>query len=183
MRSSTPIDRVTLRPLRDHDDDYSSMVRWLSDPALLEWVFGRDQHYPIERVRTEWHPEALTAEHVHPHLIELDGEPIGYLQLVWVLPNAEGYHADGDVTNAWAFDLWIGEPRCWDGGFGTAACERAIDALLARGAQRIFIDPRVVNERAVHVYEKVGFRKVKVLLANEFHEGRGWDCWLMELDR
>ena len=70
----------------------------------------------------------------------------------------------------------------WGGGIGTAACVRAIESLLALGADRVLIDPRVVNERAVHVYEKVGFRKVKVLPENEFHEGKGWDCWLMELD-
>jgi aminoglycoside 6'-N-acetyltransferase len=182
MPSSTPTEPVSLRPLRDDDEDFGLMLRWLSDERVLEWVFGRDEGYTLERIRTEWCPATLIAEHVYPQLVELGGRPIGYLQLVWVPPHAKGYAAEGDVEHAWAFDLWIGEPEHWGRGVGTAACVCAIEALLTRGAERIFIDPRVMNDRAVHVYENVGFRKVKVLPANEFHEGAGWDCWLMELE-
>ena len=177
-------DSVSIRPLLDTDDDYSLMVRWLADRRVLEWVFGRDETYTLARVREEWNPQLLAVQHLWPYLIELDGTPIGYLQLVWVHAHAEGYGLAGDpggTEHAYAFDLWIGEPEQWGRGLGTAACHAAIAALRARGAQRILIDPRVMNERAVHVYTKVGFRTVKVLPGNELHEGIGWDCWLMEL--
>ena len=175
-------DRVSLRPIEDRDDDYALMVPWLQDARVLEWVFGRDEVYDLDRVRDEWCVPSRVAEAVWPHFIVLDDRPVGYLQLVHVEHHNDGYYAEGDVRRAWAFDLWIGEPSSWGLGIGTAACVRAIQAVRALGADRVLIDPRVINERAVHVYEQVGFRTVKVLPANEFHEGVGWDCWLMELD-
>jgi len=168
--------------MRDSDEDYSLMVPWLQDQRLLEWVFGRDEVYDLDRVRREWDVPAMVAEAVWPHFITLDDRPVGYLQLVQVVQHNDGYQAEGEVSHAWAFDLWIGEPALWGDGIGTAACVFAVDAVLALGAERVFIDPRVVNERAVHLYEKLGFRTVKLLPANELHEGVGWDCWLMELD-
>ncbi|MGB8859811.1 MAG: GNAT family N-acetyltransferase [Ilumatobacteraceae bacterium] len=174
--------RVSLRPLRDSDDDYALMVPWLTDQRMLEWVLGRNEVYDLDRVRSEWRLPDLLAEEVVPHFIVLEGRPVGYLQTVRVALHNEGYQAEGDVSRAYAFDLWIGEPALWNSGIGTAACVSAVESLVALGADRVLIDPRVVNERAVHVYEKIGFRKLKVLPANELHEGVGWDCWLMELD-
>ncbi|WP_306307200.1 GNAT family N-acetyltransferase [Alicyclobacillus acidiphilus] len=43
------------------------------------------------------------------------------------------------------------------------------------------MDPRVENTRAIHVYEKCGFRQVKLLPQRELHEGKRHDCWLMEI--
>ena len=172
--------RVSLRPMRDHDDDYERLARWLCHPDVLSWVVGRDQPHSIERVRDDYGVASLAREHTWPSFIEVDGRAVGYLQVVWVLPYASDYSLDGDARHAWAFDLWIGDPAWWGRGVGTMACQLAVDQLLARGARRIVIDPRVVNERAVHVYEKVGFRKVKMLPAYELHEGERWDNWLME---
>ncbi|WP_376711556.1 GNAT family N-acetyltransferase [Alicyclobacillus acidiphilus] len=48
-------------------------------------------------------------------------------------------------------------------------------------ADRVVMDPRVENTRAIHVYEKCGFRQVKLLPQRELHEGKRHDCWLMEI--
>lgn len=173
---------VSLKPLADDGSDAAALLQWLTDERVLEWVYGRDEIYTLERIRAEWNATTLMAEHVWPHLIMLGERPIGYLQLVWAHAHNDCYKADGDLSHAWAFDMFIGEPDLWGAGLGTSVCEVAITALLARGADRVLIDPRVVNERAVRVYEKVGFRKVKVLPGNELHEGVHYDCWLMELD-
>lgn len=173
---------ISLRPLAEDGSDAAVMLPWLTDQRVLEWVYGRDEVYTLERIRKEWDPAPLAAEHVWPHMIMLGGRPIGYLQLVWAQPHNAGYKADGDLTHTYAFDMFIGEPDLWGSGIGTSVCAIAISELVGRGADRVLIDPRVVNMRAVHVYEKVGFRKVKVLPGNELHEGAHYDCWLMELD-
>lgn len=181
--SLSPAPALSLRPLTENDSDAAVMLAWLTEQRVLEWVYGRDQVYTLERVRAEWAPATLAAEHVWPQLIMLGDRPIGYLQLVWAQPHNVGYQADGDLTNAYAFDMFIGDPDLWGVGLGTEVCAHAISVLRAEhGAQRVLIDPRVVNERAVHVYEKVGFRRVKPLPGNELHEGVHFDCWLMELD-
>lgn len=54
-----------------------------------------------------------------------------------------------------------------------------------RGHHRIVIDPNAANTRAIHVYEKVGFRRVGVMRDYEWseHEGRWTDGVLMDLLR
>ena len=175
-------DELWLRPLAADGSEAATLLAWLTDERVLEWVYGRDEVYTEERIRTEWDAAARHAENVWPHLIMLGERPIGYLQMVWAHQHNDCYKADGDLTHTYAFDMFIGEPDLWAAGLGTAVCEVAITALLDRGANRVLIDPRVVNERATHVYEKVGFRTVKVLPGNELHEGVHCDCWLMELD-
>jgi len=186
MPSSMPTEpaasSVWLRPMRDHDDDYALLLRWLTDPRVLEWYEGRDQVYTVERLRAEWAPAVQEAEWVWPFLIEADGRPVGYLQVVHVLPYAAAYAVEGDASHTWAIDLFVGEVEAWGAGIGTAAVRAGVAEALRRGADRVVIDPRVTNERAIHVYEKVGFRIAKRLPSAEFHEGEAWDCWLMELD-
>ena len=51
-----------------------------------------------------------------------------------------------------------------------------------RGHHRLTVDPAAENVRAVHVYEKLGFRSVGVLRRYERVEDRVWrDALLMEL--
>jgi len=173
---------LSLRPLAQDGSDAAVLLIWLTDERVLEWVYGRDDVYTLDRIRTEWNPMRLIAEHVWPHLIMLGERPIGYLQLVWAHPHNDGYKAEGNLATTYAFDMFLGEPDLWGAGLGTSVCAVAISELIDRGAQRVLIDPRVVNDRAVHVYEKVGFRRVKLLPGNELHEGAHFDCWLMELD-
>ena len=50
------------------------------------------------------------------------------------------------------------------------------------GHHRVIIDPAVENERAIHVYEKLGFRRVGVMRRYERGADGEWhDGLLMEL--
>jgi aminoglycoside 6'-N-acetyltransferase len=75
---------------------------------------------------------------------------------------------------------------------GTAAQGRgvgpdAMRTLIAwlfgeRGHHRLTVDPAAENARAIHVYEKLGFRRVGVLRRYERVEGDMWrDAIFMEL--
>ena len=51
-----------------------------------------------------------------------------------------------------------------------------------RGHHRLVIDPAVENERAIHAYEKVGFKRVGVLRRYEKDADGEWrDGLLMDL--
>jgi acetylornithine deacetylase len=66
---------------------------------------------------------------------------------------------------------------------GTTVLSMLVTHLFVEcGAERVLIDPRLDNDRAIRSFEKVGFRKRKVLAGCELHEGQARDCWLMELD-
>jgi acetylornithine deacetylase len=176
---------VTVRPLTDTDDDMQAMVMWLNDPRILEWFEGRDQPSDLVAVRQHYSSSALAAEGVHGCIMEVDQRPVGYIQFFDVSRYAfeYGFSAQDDLSDVWACDMFVGDADRWGRGIGTAALSVVLDHLFVqRAARRVLIDPRVVNPRAVHLYEKVGFRRVRLLPDHEFHEGRAWDNWLMSLD-
>ncbi|MDZ7728589.1 MAG: GNAT family N-acetyltransferase [Dehalococcoidia bacterium] len=175
-------DNVAVRPLRDEPADYALMARWLRDPRVLRWYEGRDRAFAYGDVVAKFAPRVLSAEGVRPCIIEVDGAPAGYLQY-YPVEDPSDYGLE-DATGAWAFDLFLGEPRLWGSGAGTAAlCAMVTHVFQVEGAAFAVIDPRVANPRAVRSYEKAGFRRVRVLPGHEWHEGAHRDCWLMVLER
>jgi aminoglycoside 6'-N-acetyltransferase len=180
----TPGDTVTshgnlaLRYLRDEEADYRLLSRWLTDERLLEWIYGRDNPWPYDRVVTKYRPRVLAEDPVRPCFIVLDSEFVGYIQFHPVA-DAASYGLE-DAVGHWGVDMWIGEPDLWSGGLGTRALRMLLGHIFeAEGATVAVIAPRVENPRAVRCYEKAGFRCVKVLSAHELHEGAWRDSWLM----
>ena len=180
---------LVIRAMTADPADVAQMLAWLTDERVLEWFEGRDQVFDLERVRTEFASEgpADAADGLQRCLIEADGRPIGYIQFYNVARYVDEYQLEpGDPIEAartWAIDLFIGEPARWGTGLGTRVVSLMIDHLLVNlGAERVVIDPRVVNARAIRSYEKAGFTKVKMLADHEMHEGRAWDGWLMAID-
>jgi aminoglycoside 6'-N-acetyltransferase len=68
-------------------------------------------------------------------------------------------------------------------GVGPDAMRTLIVWLIeARGHHRFTVDPALDNTRAIHAYEKLGFRRVGVLRRCERVEDGSWrDALLMEL--
>ena len=103
-----------------------------------------------------------------------DGEVIGYVQF-WEEPDPSGRHAD--------MDIFLG-PGAQDRGLGTEAIRVLTRHLIEeRGHHRITLSTSVDNARAIHVYEKLGFRRVGVTRKSALSHRTGeWeDEWLMEL--
>jgi aminoglycoside 6'-N-acetyltransferase len=81
-----------------------------------------------------------------------------------------------------AVDIFVGT-AAQGRGVGPDAMRTLIAWLTdARGHHRLTVDPAVANARAIHVYEKLGFRRVGVLRQYERVEDGVWrDALLMEL--
>jgi aminoglycoside 6'-N-acetyltransferase len=88
---------------------------------------------------------------------------------------------DPDYFSA-AVDIFVGT-AAQGRGVGPDAMRTLIAWLLdVLGHHRLTVDPAAENERAVHVYEKLGFRRVGVLRQYERVEDGTWrDALLMEL--
>ena len=169
---------LAVRRMSDDPEDYRLLARWLSDPRVLEWVYGRDSPRDYDAVIAKFRPRVLGEDPVEPCIVFWEGRPIGYVQ-VYTAPEEILAEVDA-VRGVWAIDLFIGEPEYWDRGIGTQLVTSVLRWLFdSRDASMVTIDPRLNNPRAVRTYEKAGFRKRTVLQAHELHEGVWHDNWLM----
>ena len=161
------------------ESDKFLLVKWLSDPEVLQYYEGRDNPFDVEKVKREFFDDEDDAIRC---LIEFEETPIGYVQFYEIDEEERklyGYVDSKDVI--YGMDQFIGEVSYWNKGIGTMLVSSVAKFLIReKGADRIVMDPQKQNERAIHCYEKCGFEKVKLLPKRELHEGAYRDCWLME---
>lgn len=153
--------RITFRPLVA--TDLPTMARWLEQPHMREWWGEPAVELGYIRDMVEGR------DRTRPFIFELDGQPIGYIQLWFVddwkreplLSGAPWMTVlpDGSI----GVDLSIGEPSLLDRGIGSAALRKFTRDLVAQGYRCIVIDPDPTNARAVAAYNKAGFRPVTAL--------------------
>ncbi|MFJ7935088.1 GNAT family N-acetyltransferase [Sporosarcina sp. NPDC096371] len=160
-------------------NDKYLLAKWLSDPEILQYYEGRDNPFDMEKVEEKFFREEDGATRC---LIEFDGEPIGYIQFYEVEAEERvTYGFDDSTESIYGMDQFIGESDYWNKGVGTLLVRSMVKYLIEEiGADRIVMDPQTWNERAIRCYEKCGFEKVKLMQANEWHEGEYRDCWLIE---
>lgn len=84
-------------------------------------------------------------------IIELDGYPIGEMN----------YRNKGNLTAE--MGIKICESSEQEKGYGTRLISMLISTLLCdRGYEKIILDTNLKNARAQHIYEKIGFKKLRV---------------------
>ena len=130
-------DAIELEPL---DVRHVARLRELhGQPGVLRWWGPMEHGFPFDE------PESQR------YAIVVNGEIAGLVQ-----------HGDEEwpVERHAYVDIFLGEGYT-DRGIGTEVLKRLIETLRTEfGHRRVFIDPYAGNERAIHCYEKVGFRRV-----------------------
>jgi aminoglycoside 6'-N-acetyltransferase len=160
--------RVVLRPADLADAD--TFLHVLLAPEVARW-------WPNES-RDSVHRH-ITGEDVHTFAVVHEDRVVGLIQY-WEEPEPEYRHAGIDIA--------LG-PEAHGRGLGTDAVAAMAHFLVReRGHHRVTIDPAADNTRAIHCYEKVGFRPVGVMREYErgadgtFHDGLLMDLLARELD-
>jgi aminoglycoside 6'-N-acetyltransferase len=151
-------ERVVLRPLTLADAP--ALLAILRDPGVAAWWR-----------RATW--DQVTEEGATVFAIVVDGEIAGSVQFC--------EETDPDYRSA-AIDIFVAD--VWqDRGVGSDAMRTLIRHLVEqRGHHRLTVDPAASNERAIHVYERLGFRRVGTMRAYERLADDTWrDALLMEL--
>jgi aminoglycoside 6'-N-acetyltransferase len=154
-------ERLVLEPVGPEHAE--RLVELRSTPEVARWWNAPPDGWPLE---DEPDMAALA--------VVLDGEVVGYVQF-WEDPDPDSRHAD--------VDIFIG-PGAQDHGLGSEAMRTVVRHLIEeRGHHRITLSTAVDNARAIHVYEKIGFRRVGVMRkASRRHRTGEWeDELLMEL--
>lgn len=151
-------ERVTLRRLEE--SDRPRLVEILREPEIARW-FGTAS-------AEESADEFVADPEVTGFAIEVDGTVAG----------AIGFHEEEtpDYRHA-GMDLFVATAS-QNRGLGTEALRLMARYLFEeRGHHRLTIDPAASNERAIRVYERVGFKPVGVMRSYErgpdgtFHDG------------
>ena len=155
-------ERVTLRPIEE--DDHTPLRSILAEPGVARW-WGTAS--PDEAVAD------LYETYQTSFVIEVDGAVVGSLQV------AE--EDDPDYRHA-GIDLFLA-PDAQGRGLGPEALRLAARYLFeVRGHHRLTIDPAAENLRAIHAYERVGFRPVGIMRQYERGRDGTWhDGLLMDL--
>lgn len=150
-------------------EDRAVLARWDEQPHVVASDPNDEWGWEIELARSpEWREQLMA---------EVDGRPVGFLQIID--PAREDSHYWGDVAEVLrAVDIWIGEAADLGRGYGTEMMRQALARCFAAAdVSAVIIDPLASNERAIRFYERLGFRKVE----------RRWfgadDCWVCRLER
>lgn len=149
-------------------NDLPLLQHWDEQPHNIESDPNDDWEWETELHRSpEWR-EFLMAE--------LDGRPIGFIQIID--PQLEETHYWGDVGPGFrAIDIWIGAASDLGKGYGTIMMQLAFDRCFANpDVHAILIDPLVTNARAQQFYQRLGFEFV------EFRTFNLDDCAVYRLD-
>jgi aminoglycoside 6'-N-acetyltransferase len=159
---------VTLR--RAAPADAELLRSWDDQPHVIA-ASGEDDacDWDLELARTVPWREQL--------MIEVDGRPVGVIQIID--PRNEETHYWGDVpAGLRAIDVWLGSPDDLGRGYGTAGMRLAVDRCFADPeVTAILIDPLERNTRARAFYRRLGFRDAGLRTF-------GSDvCMVMRLDR
>jgi len=130
--------------------DLDLLAQWIKQPHWAEW-WG-DPVKEIAEIR-----EHMDSVSVEPLIVELDGQPIAYLQSYD--PHLEDDHPYADQPfGTVGVDLSIGPAELLNAGHGSAILAQFVEELFEEGAARVIIDPSPDNARAVAAYRKAGFQ-------------------------
>jgi aminoglycoside 6'-N-acetyltransferase len=159
--------RVVLRTARP--DDEPALRAVFEAPEVARWWPTPDET-EMAALLENGDPE------VDVWMVEVEGRVVGLVQ---------GYEEADPMYRHAGIDIVL-HPLVHGRGVGPEAIRVLARHLFDdRGHHRIVIDPNAANARAIHAYEKVGFRRVGVMREYEWsaREGRWTDGVLMDLLR
>ncbi len=161
-------DKIYLRPLDMEDID--SFVMWLNDEEVRQYL---SRMSPLNKIREKDFIEGLykdDREIVLGIALKENDQLIGNLALHRIsLPFR---HAELGIV--------MGDKSCWSKGCGT----EALNLMLGYGfdqlnLHRIFLTVLSFNGRAIHTYEKVGFKREGVFREHMYRNGKYHDVYYM----
>lgn len=158
---------IKLRPATIKDLDL--LKNWDTKQHIIDCDPDDDWNWEVElNRRPEWREQLIA---------ELNGEPIGFIQIIDPFHEETNYWKDVE-ENKRAIDIWIGEESNLNKGYGTAMMKLAIERCFRdKKVSGILIDPLKSNTKAHRFYERIGFEFIEERVFNSS------ECLVFELKR
>ncbi len=159
---------IKLRPA--NINDLALLRHWDEQPHIIAATGDDDWGWETELEKNPDWREQLIAE--------LDGRPIGFMQIIDPLLEESHYWGETVAPNLRAIDIWIGEADDLGKGCGTIMMKLALEKCFAPPeVTAVIIDPLASNTDAHRFYERLGFIFVE---ERSFGED---DCFVYRLER
>jgi RimJ/RimL family protein N-acetyltransferase len=136
-------------PLKFVDYDRRFLLasrRWLRDPEIAALTMTPDF---TDEAQERWFTSLPAKVDYSVWGIELDGEPVGVIGLKNITDEQAEYFG------------YLGEKQLWGRGYGKQMLEAAFENARARGCTRVYLRVWRENRRAVALYNRFGFEKVR----------------------
>ena len=143
-------------------NDIPLWERWIAIPHVKEaWFIDgyETSDYIFDKIKGNGH--------TFPFIIYLDNLPIGYIQYCdlyayrTLTPKPKGLFTNENL-GTYCIDLFIAESNFINKGYGTEIIKQFIQKLINElDVKKILIDPAASNKRAIHCYQKTGFKIIK----------------------
>lgn len=164
--------KVYLRPL--DLEDITALTAWLNDPEVTR---NLRIYRPLTPMAEEAFLRKLGESESDIVLAIMAREPEQFLGVT-------GLHQLDARNRHVQFGITVGEKSAWGKGYGTEATRLMVRyAFDTLNLNRVWLHVYEDNERALHVYQKVGFRMEGRLRQSYFREGRYWDTFVMAVLR
>ncbi|MCL4230633.1 MAG: GNAT family N-acetyltransferase [Dehalococcoidia bacterium] len=170
---ASPFEGRLIRLRAREPGDEPCFYSWMNDTEVTEFLETRYAYsHAFEREWLASLPAPSFANAAFAIETLADGKLIGNCSLGGSSPE----HRSATLG------IMIGEKKFWNGGYGTDAmrtlCRFGFEMM---NLHRIELDVFVPNERARHVYEKIGFRLEAIRRQAQFRQGHYLDVATMGL--
>jgi RimJ/RimL family protein N-acetyltransferase len=145
-------------------EDMALLYNWLTNDPEVKRYWGYQHQGSYDEVVCEFIGYVNGDEPTDPYLILYGDIPIGYIQ-TFKWEDYPGYEQYMDLTDAASLDLFIGEEEYRNKGLGTEIISRFLSEYVFADPEVVscVINPEVNNAAAIRVYEKVGFRIIRMV--------------------
>lgn len=165
MRPRIDQDRVTFRPLTT--PDVATLAAWLADPDVYAWY--REGEPTVDNLTRRFAPIINGTVDIRGWIVQINELDAGWVQCSEIDPTSD-YARQLDLpepyrSGAVGIDVLLGDAQFRNGGWGPVVLRAMLDKLVFSelGAPVAIIAPELMNERAIHAYERAGFRWLKTV--------------------
>lgn len=164
--------KVYLRPLDLADAPI--LTTWMNDPEVTRYLLA---HRPLMLLAEEAFLRKMSESERDMALGIVVREPEQFIGVT-------GFHQFDARNRHVQFGIILGEKSAWGKGYGTEATRLMVRyAFDTLNQNRVWLHVYEYNERAVRMYQKVGFRMEGRLRQDTFRDGRYWDTFVMAVLR
>lgn len=161
-------------------EDLELLYLWLNKPHVHEF-YDKDKENTFEEIEKRYAPKIRGEKPTDCYFVLYDQKPVGYIQKYFVndWPELGDYLKYDDTVVS--VDLFIGDPDFMGKGFGSLMLSEFISQIVFNmpNVDLCMIGPEPSNKRAIHAYEKAGFKHVQTLRIGDEKE----DTYIMELKK